>query len=209
MPIYIKPSYQILTNIDAEEILCSIERAGRTCYKSEDRITENSAVKFVQNLIKRKHFAMLEHQSLSVLFVVDRGVSHEIVRHRICSFAQESTRFCDYGNKGIILIHPPGLTEAQYKRREEYFWLTQSLYDLERAEGIPPELARGVLPTCLKTEIVVSANLREWRHIFDLRAIGTTGKPHPQMLEVMVPLLKELNALLPVVFDDIWSDCTT
>jgi len=203
MPTYVSPSYEILTPLYPKEILKSIERAGRTCYKSEDKITDDSAVKFVQNLIKRKHFAMLEHYSFSVLFTIDRGVSHEIVRHRICSFAQESTRFCDYGGKGVVLIHPPGLTDAQRERREIHFWNTQTLYDAERNEGILPEIARGVLPTCLKTEIVVTANLREWRHIFELRAIGTTGKPHPQMKEVMLPLLTDLQIILPEVFGDL------
>jgi thymidylate synthase (FAD) len=199
---FVKASYEI--QYYRADALQQIERIGRKCYKSEGRITGTSHEAFVRMLIKRRHFPMIEHGGmLSVLFIVDRGVSHEIVRHRIASFAQESTRFCDYGGKGIVLIHPMGLTPAQIARREAHFWLTQALYDAERDEGVPPEIARGVLPTCLKTEIVVTANLCEWRHIFNLRAVGVTGRPHPQMLEVMVPLLAEVKTLIPVIFEDV------
>jgi thymidylate synthase (FAD) len=199
----VKPSYEILMPITGMEMLRAIERAGRACYKSEAKITEDSAVAFVRGLIKRRHFPMLDHQSFTVYFVVDRGISHEMVRHRLCAFAQESTRFCDYGGKGIKLIHPPGLTPEQYTRREFHFWNVQKLYDAERNEGVPPEIARGILPTCLKTELVWTYDLTEWRHILNLRAVGATGKPHVQMLEVMVPLLQELKQRIPVVFDDL------
>jgi thymidylate synthase (FAD) len=146
----------------------------------------------------------LDHQYLTVKFIVDRGVSHEIVRHRLAAYAQESTRYCNYSNDkfsgSITLIHSECLTEFQRKRREDYFWKTQELYDLEISEGLTPQIARGILPTALKTEIVVTANLREWRHILKLRTAKTA---HPQMREVMIPLLKELKTKIPVIFDDI------
>ena len=92
----IKPSYEILTDIDGKAMLRAIEVAGRTCYKSEDKITDASAEKFVSTIVKSGHHSVIEHQSFSVRFICDRGVSHEIVRHRLASFSQESTRYCNY-----------------------------------------------------------------------------------------------------------------
>ena len=207
----INAGFQILSDINGMEMLKNIEYIARTCYKSEDMMTDLSAVKMAESLINRGHEAMLEHEKISVKFIVDRGVSHELVRHRVASYAQESTRYCNYskdkfGNE-LTFIRP-------------YFWEDEPLRcplsvwaaAMEKAEkayfeligmGVPPEQARTVLPNSIKTEIVMTANLREWRHFFKLRAIGTTGKPHPQMLEVTVPLLAEFKALIPVVFDDL------
>ncbi len=92
----VKPSYEILTPIDGMKILHNIEVAGRTCYKSEDKITDDSAVEFCQKILKRGHLSVIEHESISVRFIIDRGVSHELVRHRLCAFSQESTRYCNY-----------------------------------------------------------------------------------------------------------------
>lgn len=205
----IKAGYEILSPIDGIKELQHIEKIGRVCYKSEDRITEDgeSAKKFVTMLINRGHEAMIEHSSLSVKFIVDRGVSHELVRHRIASFAQESTRYCNYsddkfGNE-ITVIQPffwPNTKSDVYSH-----WLfamesaeQQYLYLL--AHGASAQEARSVLPNSLKTEITVTANYREWRTFFKLR---TTSAAHPQMREVTVPLLRELKTLLPVIFDDI------
>ena len=107
----VKAGYEIMDRLDGQAVLEKIERVARTCYKSEDKITEGSAEKMVRNLIKRGHEAMLEHFSFSVKFIVDRGVSHEIVRHRVASFAQESTRYCNYGRPGISVIYPSFLKE--------------------------------------------------------------------------------------------------
>lgn len=181
-----------------------IERTARTCYKTEDKITDDSYIGFLQMLLKRKHLAMIEHSMMSVRFICDRGVTHEMVRHRLCAFAQESTRYCNYtkGKFGghIQIIHPEGLTESQYARREAHFETVQKLYEAEIAEGLSPNIARGVLPTCLKTEIVVTTNWREWRHIFNMRTPVTA---HPQMRQLMIPLLAEVQELIPVVFEDI------
>ena len=150
------------------------------------------------------------HRDLTVKFIVDRGVSHEIVRHRVASFAQESTRYCNYGAKGgeITVIEPIVFDPKCGRDVQLRHWLTacgesEKSYLAMLVEGATPQEARAVLPTSLKTEIVMTANLREWRHFLSLRACGTTGKPHPQMLEVAVPLLKELKELIPVVFDDL------
>lgn len=212
----IKAGYEILDELNGSEILKKIERVARVCYKSEDKITEGSAEKMVKALVKSGHEAMLEHYSFSVKFICDRGVSHELVRHRIASFAQESTRYCNYGSKGgeITVIEPyyllvDGVSVSVDNWIERYGAWVHSCEEAEKsylrmlADGATPQEARAVLPNSLKTEIVVTANLREWRHFFKLRACGTTGKPHPQMLEVAVPLLKEIKSLIPVVFDDL------
>lgn len=205
----IKPYTQIYKDFDGQKVLQKIEAAARTCYKSEGKIQEGSAAKMVASLIKSGHEAMLEHTSVTVKFVVDRGISHELVRHRLASFAQESTRYCNYSKDDfgseITFIIPEYL---EYKSEGWNIW-KESMKQAEDAYfkmldfGLSPQQARAVLPNSLKTEVVMTANLREWRHFFKLRALGTTGKPHPQMLEVAVPLLEDMKNLIPVVFDDL------
>lgn len=205
----IKPYTQIYKDFDGQKVLQKIEAAARTCYKSEGKIQEGSAAKLVAGLIKSGHEAMLEYASVTVKFVVDRGISHELVRHRLASFAQESTRYCNYSKDDfgseITFIIPDYL---EYKSEGWNIW-KESMKQAEDAYfkmldfGLSPQQARAVLPNSLKTEVVMTANLREWRHFFKLRALGTTGKPHPQMLEVAVPLLEDMKNLIPVVFDDL------
>ena len=202
----INAGYEILDPLNGEEILKKIERVARVCYKSEEKIGEGTAEKMVRALVKSKHEAMLEHFSFSVKFIVDRGVSHELVRHRVASFAQESTRYCNYSKSGgIAFIRPCFFVEDSVEMDN---WVdscmkAEQLYNDFILIGRSPQEARAVLPNSLKTEVVMTANLREWRHFFSLRACGSTGKPHPQMLEVAVPLLKEVKSLIPVVFDDL------
>lgn len=205
----IKAYTQIYNNFDSQKIIEKIEQVARTCYKSEGKIQKGSAAKLVAGLIKLGHEAMLEHASVTVKFVVDRGISHELVRHRLASFAQESTRYCNYSKDDfgseITFIIPDYLEyksegwsiwkEAMKQAEDSYF----KMLDF----GLSPQQARAVLPNSLKTEVVMTANLREWRHFFKLRALGTTGKPHPQMLEVAIPLLEDMKNLIPVVFDDL------
>lgn len=204
----IKAKHEILTNISdgGIEELQHIEKIGRVCYKSEDKITEDgeSAKKFVKMIIDKGHEAMIEHSSLSVKFTVDRGVSHELVRHRIASFAQESTRYCNYSkdkfDNGITFIKPFFFDDTKYQR-----WIA-AMADAESAyldllnSGATPQEARSVLPNSTKTEITITANCREWRNFFKLR---TAKAAHPQMREVTIPLLKELKEKLPIIFDDI------
>lgn len=206
----IEPSYEILTEISEGGIkeLQHIEKIVRVCYKSEDKITEDgeSAKKFVKMLIDIGHEAMIEHSTLSVKFTVDRGVSHELVRHRIASFAQESTRYCNYSkdkfDNGITFIKPFFFDEHS----EKYdFWkrameLSEYLYLDLLESGATPQEARSVLPNSTKTEITITANYREWRNFFKLR---TEKAAHPQMREITIPLLKELKEKLPIIFDDI------
>ena len=209
----IKPFATILTDISDGGIkeLQFIEQAARTCYKSEDKITQDgeSAKALIKRLISSGHEAMLEHSSLSVKFVVDRGVSHEIVRHRLFSFAQESTRYCNYskGKFGSELT----FIEPCFWDEDSNFYLMWKLCCMEAEkdyirfieDGATPQEARTVLPNSVKTELIVTGNYREWRHFFKLR---TDKAAHPQMREVAIPLLKELQKKIPIIFDDIRVD---
>lgn len=210
----IKAGYEILDEINEKEVIQKIEKIARVCYKSENAINDGSAEKLIKALIRNKHDAMLEHFSFSVKFIVDRGISHEIVRHRVASFAQESTRYCNYGGTGVTFIEPCYLSAEKScddnarRAAKAVDWVTsckaaEEAYIDMLNRGATPQEARAVLPTSTKTEIVMTANLREWRHFFRLRACGVTGKPHPQMLEVAVPLLNEMKTLLPVIFGDL------
>ena len=205
----INASYHIETPIDGAEILKRIEKAGRTCYKSEDRITEESAENFVRMLIERGHESVLEHASITVRFVCDRGVSHEIVRHRLASYSQESTRYCNYSNdrfrNNITFIKPCFLDEGTggYKLWKQAMFIAEKEYFELLNLGCTPQEARSVLPNSTKTEIVMTSNLREWRHFLKLR---TAKAAHPQMRELTVPLLHEFQRQIPVVFDDIKED---
>lgn len=237
----IKASYKIMKPRDlndpnvVRDIYQGIEESARTCYKSETQITDESAEKMIRRLIKNSHEAMLEHEFIKVKFIVDRGVSHELVRHRMASFAQESTRYCNYSQekfgKEITVIEPVCFNVYDDELKDRILKMVENRHGQDMTDipivyrayatwrescecaeigyfdlldlGFTTELARSVLPSSLKTEVIMTANIREWRHILKLRAAGVTGKPHPQMLEVMVPLLNELRLKLPVLFDDI------
>lgn len=202
---YVGTSYEILTPITGDE-LKTIETAARTCYKSEDKIGEGSAEKMVVNLIRYGHEAMLEHGYLTVKFVVDRALSHELVRHRLASFAQESQRYCNYSkdkfDNEVTFIKPfwmdencEGFYDWQYLCKQ-----AEEVYFAMLGYGYSPQLARMVLPNCTKTEVVITANYREWRHILKLR---TAADAHPEMIELMQSLLKDLQDKIPILFDDI------
>lgn len=198
----INASYSIETPIDGKQILKRIEKAGRTCYKSEDRITAESAEAFIQKLIERGHESVLEHESLTVRFICDRGVSHEIVRHRLASYSQESQRYVRY-NDDIEFINPHMPNAKAHEAWQELCERAEETYRELLSYGVQPQQARSVLPNSTKTEIVMTANLREWRHFLKLR---TAKAAHPQMRELTVPLLKELQERIPVIFDDIKED---
>jgi len=187
-------------------LLTMIELAGRTCYKSEDKITEDSAEVFVKGLIARGHEAVLEHASLTVRFTCDRGVSHEIVRHRLAAYCQESTRYCNYGKgkfgREITVIEPSRLDRYSevYGTWEIACRMAEAAYLEMLDAGCTPQEARAVLPNSLKTEVVMTANLREWRHFFRLRC---SLAAHPDMRAITIPLLEECKARYPVFFADI------
>jgi thymidylate synthase (FAD) len=205
----IEPYYIIEDEIDAKRIMLTIERAGRTCYKSEGRIGDGTAEKFIANIIKRGHESVLEHEKITVRFICDRGVTHELVRHRIASYSQESTRYCNYsqdkfGNE-LTFIKPCFWAEEDesYKLWLKSMQFIENMYNKLIAEGAKPEEARSILPNSLKTEIVVTMNIRQWRHYFRLR---TAKAAHPQIREISIALLTELKEKLPVLFGDIIPD---
>lgn len=180
-----------------------IEAAGRTCYKSEDKITQDSARKFVEMVLKRGHESVIEHASASVRFITNRGVTHELVRHRLCAFSQESTRYVNYGGTAIQFIKPVWWEGTDCVGRdlwESAMIVAEEVYGNLIKSGWRPEQAREVLPNSLKTEIVTTANLREWRHIFRLR---TSNAAHPQMRDLMRSCLAGFQSEVPVLFDDI------
>lgn len=205
----INADVEFITPIDGATILKRLEQCGRVCYKSEAKITDTSAPAFVAGIIKRGHEAVLEHCSFTVKFICDRGVSHEIVRHRLAAYCQESTRYCNYSKEcfdsEITVIKPfymqPGMKDFQIWERamnaceDAYFDLLDC--------GCTPQEARSVLPNSLKTEVVMTADIREWRHFLKLRC---SPAAHPQMREVALILLKKVHAIIPVCFDDIWEE---
>lgn len=199
----IEPSFEILTPINGEQILKHIELCGRVCYKSENLITEDSAKRFVEKITQRNHQSVLEHFSITVKFITDRGISHEIVRHRLASFSQESSRYCSYnkdkfGNE-ITVIRPSNLNDEQYKLWKAGIEDAEMVYFQLLNNGSTPEIARSVLPTCTKTELIVTANLREWKHIFEMRC---SEAAHPDVRKIMIPLREEFRKLIPVIFDE-------
>lgn len=203
----ISPSFQIMDSVDGKHLLESIEKAGRICYKSEQLITEDSAADFVRRIISHKHESVLEHEKITVKVICDRGVSHEIVRHRIASYSQESTRYCNYAaekfGKELTFIRPSFWSsdcDDYYTVWKKSMELAEQSYLKLIALGAKPEEARSVLPNSLKTEIVITMNLREWRHFFRLR---TSDRAHPQIREIACSILQRFRELIPAVFEDI------
>jgi len=208
----IKPSYEILTKVERSEVLKKIEEAGRTCYKSDSDYTEETGSEFLKRIVKRGHLSVIEHVNICVKFICDRGVTHELVRHRLCAFSQESTRYCNYSG-GIIFILPlwfikikegeyHSILKTDFDYEKEYIWFNHMIncekrYKMLIEKGWSPQQARSVLPNSLKTEIVTTANLREWKHIFNMR---TADSAHPQIREIMIPLQTELGNILPELY---------
>lgn len=199
----IEPSFEIITPIDKNYIYQLIERAGRVCYKSEAKNPlKDPAITatFIKKIINMKHLSVLEHFSISVCFVTDRGISHELVRHRLASYSQESTRYCDFSKKGMTFIKPLWVDNDVING---FFYFAESItsaYERMLGAGHSPQQARDILPNCLKTELIMTANLREWRHVLELR---TSSAAHPEMRRIMIPLLAEFKKLLPEIFEDV------
>jgi len=201
----------ILNGINGESPLSLIEVSGRTAYQSRDKITDESAVKFSTMLRKRHHESVLEHSCMTVEFNdLSRGFTHELVRHRLAAYTQESTRYVDENTFKIVI--PPGKDPneklvdlilpdggVQKVSFKEWAELNEQMYRGLRKAGWMPQDARQILPTGIKSQIVVTANLREWRHIFKLRCAVDA---HWEIRKVMVDLLKEVKQKIPVIFDD-------
>lgn len=200
----IPPSFELLDRVDGTALLQKIELAGRVCYKSEAKITSDSAAGFVRRILENGHESVLEHEKLTARIVCDRGVSHEIVRHRIASYSQESTRYCNYAQekfgRELTFIRPCFWQEEP----EKYQIWQETMAEIERNYfrlldlGAAPQEARSILPNSLKTELAVTMNLREWRHFFRLR---TDAASHPQMRETACALLEDFRARVPILFD--------
>lgn len=209
----VKPGFEVITDLSNEyatdKIINNIERIARTCYKSEDKITEDSAEKLIKNLLKSGHEAMLEHESITVKFICSRATSHQLVRHRMASFAQESQRYCNYSkdkfSRNVTFVAPRWYDATNYA---SVVWrlamenAEQKYFDLLNY-GMKPEQAREVLPNSTKTEVVVTANLREWRHILKLR---TADDADPEIRALMRDLCMVFQKSIPYVFDDIRGD---
>ena len=205
----VKPEVQFLSGSSYEAMLEKLERIGRVCYKSEGNIREGSAEKFLRNIVAQGHESVIEHESVTMKVLCDRGVTHEIVRHRIASYSQESTRYCNYSKEkfqGELTFIRPFFWESD---PEKFGVWKRAMESAERAYlalmdlGATAQEARSVLPNSLKTELVVTMDLREWRHFFRLR---TSAAAHPQMRELTLPLLAAFREAVPVVFDGLTAD---
>ena len=205
----IAPSFELLDKPNGAEMLQKLELAGRVCYKSEERITPDSAAGFIGRILQSGHESVLEHEKLTVRLICDRGVTHELVRHRIASYSQESTRYCNYSKEkfqGELTFIRPFFWESD---PEKFGVWKRAMESAERAYlalmdlGATAQEARSVLPNSLKTELVVTMDLREWRHFFRLR---TSAAAHPQMRELTLPLLAAFREAVPVVFDGLTAD---
>jgi len=208
----IPASFSIESEIDGDKILKWLELCARNCYKSEDGVDDDKTEVFLKKrILDTGHHAMLEHHMISVRFIVDRGVTHEIVRHRLASYAQESTRYCNYSKLKfdqqitVVDIRPYCKTG---KGREIWMDLQQAsekAYFAMLEAGEKPQIARSCLTNSLKAEIIMSANVREWMHFFKMRA---SKYAHPQMREVACPLLREFRTKIPVIYDEVGDpDC--
>jgi thymidylate synthase (FAD) len=198
----VKPSVALMWITPKPEY--QIEAAGRTCYKSEDKITVTSAQNFAEKLRKSGHHAMIEHAVASFRIITDRGITHEIVRHRLASYAQESTRYCNYGadkfGHQCSFIEPPALSVSQREAWETACLFAEKQYFKLLSEGCTPQIARSVLPNCLKTEIVMTANFREWRHFISLRG---NRAAHPQIRPIARMIWEILMEHAPSIFEDL------
>ena len=207
----IEPSWRIaaLTEADPVKLMKHLEAMGRICYQSEDAITDKSYEGFLKRIIERGHEAVLEHAMVTAVVICDRGVSHEIVRHRIASYCQESTRYCNYSNGKfggeITVIKPPFWSQDsdEYETWYEACERTESAYFDLLLAGAKPQEARDVLPNSLKTQIAITMNIREWRHFFRLRCAPVA---HPQMVEIACKGLVEFYDYFPCLFEDIYQE---
>lgn len=203
----VDPSFTVMTDINRGRILKQLEQAIRVCYKSEDRISEDSHVKIVEKVIDSNHLSTIEHENITVRFVCNRGFTHELVRHRLASFSQESTRYCNYSKdkfgNSLTFIRPANFDI--WTGLQQNLWL-DAMKDAEASylamieAGAKAQDARGVLPIDIKTEIVMTTNLRHWREVLKQR---TSPAAHPSMRQLMVPLHEEFMRILPEIFTEL------
>jgi thymidylate synthase (FAD) len=205
----VEPTHEIVSMPDPDAALSVIEQAGRTCYKSEHKMQEGSAGDFIRRILRSGHESVIEHGSVTVRFICDRGVSHELVRHRLAAYSQESTRYANYARERfgseISVIRPTFWSEdsREFALWQEAMEKCEAAYMELLSQGAKPQQARAVLPNSLKTEVVMTANFREWRHVFRLRC---SRAAHPQIREVMLPLLEEMSKRFPPLFEDVYEE---
>lgn len=209
----IEPQIFIESSVNQDEIMKFIEKAGRVCYKSEDKITESSAINFIRKIMESGHESVIEHYTITVRVICDRGVSHEIVRHRIASYSQESTRYCNYtqnkyGSELTFILPNFWNSDSELDKEKMEIWKS-CMDEVEKQYvrliqlGAKPEEARAILPNSIKTELVMTMNLREWRHFLKLR---TSKRAHPQMRQIAMMILNEFKRIFPVFIEDINID---
>lgn len=198
-------SIEVLTKTPYEDAVSLVEEAGRTCYKSETKGTVEGAEKFIRGIIKRGHESVIEHFTITVRVITDRGTTHQIVRHRLASYSQESTRYCNYskdkfGNE--ITVIKPNFNEdsLNYKNWKACCEDSEIAYLHLLGDGATSEQARAVLPTCLKTELVMTMNTREWRHFLKMRLDKAAQKEIRDLSQMILDQFKEKY---PVFFEDI------
>lgn len=203
---FVTPTHKIIDEIDGNAILKKVEYCARTCYDSRDKICDGSAEKLIRTLIKAGHESVLEHVSITVEFVTDRAILAELTRHRLASFSVQSQRYVKYDDVAFIIPSEinADIDAVRYGAGD---WLTASVNEAEKRYkfgikelGLKPQTARAVLNNCTATVIVMTCNLREWRHVFKMR---TDPAAHPDMVALMTPLLEEFKSKIPVIFDDI------
>lgn len=190
----VEPSIKILTPVDEiKNFSKRIEKSGRVCYKSEHKITDHSSIPFVENIIKRGHESVLEHCSITCLFTISRACSHQLVRHRLASFSQESQRYVNYSKNAAIVrvIVPPSVSHDVFIPMIQK---SIDAYEHLLLNKIKPEDARYVLPNCIASDIVVTANLREWRHIIKIRS---DSKAQWEIQKAISELKTELERYTP------------
>jgi len=201
----ILPTFEIINPESRDAgvaMLRRIETFARISHRSEDRQTDDSWERFIQAVVlQHADWSVTEHCSATVIFRLDRGVTHELVRHRIGAYTQESTRFVNYGNKEIEFIIPEFAdNEMAFKSWQNSVMEAETSYKLLLKYGAAPQIARSVLPNATASTIAVTYNLRNWRHVFMMR---TTKETHPDLRRVMIPLLQEFKQRVPLLYDDV------
>ena len=202
----VQQSVRLVDTLDGDKILEKLEKCGRKCYKSEDNISDGTKEKFLKAIIKMGHESVLEHESITVDITTNRAISHQLVRHRLASYSQESQRYCNYGNdkfnNEITFVYPHGFRRFT---PEHSLWMGSCLHASDTyfkllKLGVLPETARGVLPNDTKTEIMMTMNIRTWRHFLKIR---TAPDAQPQIQELARLILNEFKQHVPILFDDI------
>jgi thymidylate synthase (FAD) len=204
----IEPTIQV-EKVDYKQVMKNLERACRTCYRSEGKITEESYKTLLKNCINRGHESILEHEKVTIRMLCDIGVYKDLTRHRIASFSIESTRYCNYGkdkfDNQIKFIKPVNMeegTELYNKWYDTCKIIEQNYIEMSKLEATPDQL-RMMLPHSTAAEVTMTANIREWKHIFSLRC---TKHTHPAVEQLMIPLLLKFKKEMPEIFDNVEYD---